>query len=345
MEPLRAAAFGDRPGADVWHATAGDPEERWLAAVVLGGQGHYAAASALLHPLVRSGDRLIASLAASTLASHRRQLGGHAAARKLDALALATAPAHDEGGVDRLPGDRPNRWPAVDRCADVPPGADRDGMGRDGVDRGRADRDGVDRDGVDAAGARADALLGLAADALGAGRLVEARRLHARVEARSWRTAVRAHWVAAEIELASGHAERAVAPAEAAAARAEAAGALRHILKSRLVLGTALVVWGTPESVERGARLLHCDLNHTDRHELFSLSWPTAFVLLTSPIVRNPAEIESIRKSAANALSCVLRRADPISRRIAAHSPWIPTALLRSGEPPNADPETNFLTD
>ncbi|WP_433265695.1 hypothetical protein ACQPZF_38675 [Actinosynnema sp. CS-041913] len=321
VDSLRAAAFGDRPEADVRHAAAGTPRERWLAAVVLGGQGHYAAAATLLGTLVRSGDRLIASLAASTLASHRRQLGGHAAARKLDALALATLPPANRLAADRLAADY--------SAADSP-----DGLA--GV---------WDEDGVDLAGARGDALLGLAADALGAGRLGEARRLHALVEPRSWRTTVRKHWVAAEIELAGGHAERAVGPAEAAVRHAETADATRHILKSRLVLGTALVVWGTPESVERGARTLWCDLNHTDRRGLFSLSWPTALVLLTSPVVRNPADSENVRKSAVNALSCVLRRADPISRRLAAHSPWIPMALLRSGEPPNADAETNFLTD
>ncbi|CCH35079.1 hypothetical protein ABZ816_21180 [Actinosynnema sp. NPDC047251] len=299
MDTARAAAFGDRPGADVRRAAAGPPRERWFAAVALGGQGHYAAAATLLHPLVRSGDRLIASLAASTLASHRRQLGSHATARRFDALALAAAPA------DSAP----------------------------------------DHDGVDAAGARADALLGLAADALGAGRLREARRLHARVVTPSWRGTVRKHWVAAEIELAAGYPQRAVEPAERALEHAEAVGATRHILKSGLVLGTASVVWGTPESVDRGVRLLQCDLTHTDRHGLLSLSWPTALVLLTSPVVRNDAETERIRKSAVNALSCVLRRADPISRRLAAHSPWIPTALLRSGEPPNADAQPNFLTD
>ncbi|MEU4802087.1 hypothetical protein [Actinosynnema sp. NPDC023587] len=299
MDSARAAAFGDRPGADVRRAAAGPPRERWMAAVALGGQGHYAAAATLLLPLVRSGDRPVASLAASTLASHRRQLGSHATARRFDAVALAAAP----------------------------------------------DTSAPDRDGVDAAGARADALLGLAADALGLGRLGEARRLHARVVAESWRTTVRELWVAAEIELAAGHAERAVAPAERALRLAEEAGATRHVLKSRLVLGAASVVWGTPESVERGTRLLCCDLNHTDRHGLFSLSWPTALVLLTSPVVRNHAETEQVRKSALNALSCVLRRADPISRRLAVNSPWIPTALLRSGEPPNADAQTNFLTD
>lgn len=297
---LRQVAFGDRPGDEVWGALAGGVEERWLAAVALGGQGHYAAAAGVLGDVMRAGG-LFGSLAASTLASHRRQLGGHAAARSLDgrALALVTA-AEGESG---------------------------------------------DADDVDLAGARADALLGLAADAVGAGRLVEARRLHARVEPRGWRSRVRHQWLAAEIALAGGHAEQAVRPAEVAAATAREAGATRHILKSDLVLGTALVVWGTPESVGRGLDLLYCDLNHTHRSGLISLIWPTALVLANAQADRSIAGSENVKDSAKNALSCVLRRADPLGRHLAALSPWIPTALLRSGEPPNADAETNFLTD
>nr|WP_141980365.1 hypothetical protein [Saccharothrix saharensis] len=276
-----------------------------MAAVVLGGQGHYAAAAAVLQGLIAGGG-LFGSLAASTLASHRRQLGGHAAARVLDGRALAMVP------------DEPGR---IDPDPDPDP------------------------DDVDVAGARADAMLGLAADAIGGGRLDEARRLHARVEPRGWRSRVRHRWLAAEIALAAGHAEQAVHPAEEAAATARDVGATRHILKSDLVLGVALVVRGTPESVGRGVDLLRCDLNHTDRRGLFSLVWPTALVLTNAQADRTIAGTGNMKERAENALSCVLRRADPSGRRLADRSPWIPTALLRSGEPPNADAETNFLTD
>lgn len=295
---MRRAAFGGRPDADVWAAAAeGTARQRWLAAVVLGGQGRYAAAATVLGALLGHSDRVLASLAASTLASHRRQLGGHASARALDARALA----------------------AVSTVADTED----------------------DLDGVDVAGARADALLGLAADAIGAGRLGEARRLHASVVPRGWRARVRHGWVAAEIELAGGHAERAVAPAEEAVRTAREAGALRHVLKSDLVLGTSLVVWGTPEGVDRGVELLGCDLNHTAEHGLLSLFWPTALVL----VEHDPSGAGNPLVRATEALSCVLRRADPISRRLALESPWVPTSLLRSGEPPNADPQMKFLTD
>ncbi|HEX6345423.1 hypothetical protein [Umezawaea sp.] len=295
-DQLRRAAFGDRPETPVWSTLAnGSARERWLAAVVLGGQGHYAAAATALGALLHDRDRLVASLAASTLASHRRQLGGHAVARGLDARALATAPA---GGT-------------------------------------------ADRDGVDGAGARADALLGLAADAIGAGRTGEARRLLAEVEPGCWRTAVRRGWVAAEVELAEGRAEAAVAPAEAAAVTAREAGAVRHALKSDVVLGTSLVVWGTVGGVARGVELLECDLNHITKRDLWSLIWPTALVLSD----HDPSAAGNPPVRATEALSCVLRRADPIGRRLARDSPWVPTALLRSGEPPNADPLSKFLTD
>jgi hypothetical protein len=83
---LEQAAFGDRPDLDPGAPT--EPRSRWLAAVVLGGQGRYAAAAALLADLITGRDAVLAALAASTLASHRRQLGGHEAARALDAEGL-----------------------------------------------------------------------------------------------------------------------------------------------------------------------------------------------------------------------------------------------------------------
>ena len=76
---------------------AGTPRERLLAAVVLGAQGRYAAAATLLDPLRGGKDRLHASLAASTLGAHRRQLGGHRQARALDGEAFAKAAGLETG--------------------------------------------------------------------------------------------------------------------------------------------------------------------------------------------------------------------------------------------------------
>ncbi|RSD22189.1 hypothetical protein [Amycolatopsis eburnea] len=89
---LRAAAFGSDPLPDpavLRGGGSGSGKERLLAAVVLGAQGRYAAAATLLGRLRHDADPVTASLAATTLASHRRQLGGHRLARALDGEALA----------------------------------------------------------------------------------------------------------------------------------------------------------------------------------------------------------------------------------------------------------------
>ncbi|MFC3891973.1 hypothetical protein ACFOWZ_10840 [Lentzea rhizosphaerae] len=296
-EELRRAAFGDSPDLDVWPALSSPSSRvRWLAAVVLGGQGHYAAAATVLDALRHDPDPVIASLALSTRASHHRQLGAHHLARGLDGAALTRA-----GGTG-----------------------------------------GGDSDGIDADGARADALLGLAADSLGAGRPEEARRLLARVETGgSWRAEVRRGWVSAEVELVSGRAHAAVAPAEEAYGVATSRKALRHELKSALVLGTSLVVWGTPDGLTRGVELVECELNHSVTKRLHPLIWPSALVLVGHAPTVGAVAIDR----ATEALSCVLRRAGPVSRQVALDSPWVPSGLLRSGEPPNADPQKNFLTD
>ncbi len=102
---LRAAAFGSDPLPDPAVTRGpGTPRERLLSAIVLGAQGRYAAAAALLDVLRRDSDPVTASLAASTLGAHRRQLGGHRQARALDGEALAKAATldteHDPDGLD-----------------------------------------------------------------------------------------------------------------------------------------------------------------------------------------------------------------------------------------------------
>jgi hypothetical protein len=95
---LRAAAFGSDPLPDpATTRGAGGPRERLLAAIVLGAQGRYAAAAALLGPLRHEAGPIEASLAASTLAAHRRQLGGHREARALDGEAFAKAVGRETG--------------------------------------------------------------------------------------------------------------------------------------------------------------------------------------------------------------------------------------------------------
>jgi hypothetical protein len=104
-DKLRRAAFGDLPWLSPDEIPrAGPPRVRLLSAVLLGARGRYAAAMTLLDGLRRGADPLLASLATSTLASHRRQLGGHAAARVLDgaALLLATKAADVTADADGL---------------------------------------------------------------------------------------------------------------------------------------------------------------------------------------------------------------------------------------------------
>nr|CEL23603.1 hypothetical protein [Kibdelosporangium sp. MJ126-NF4] len=290
------AAFGDRPDA---HVTVGEhPRDRWLAAVVLGGQGRYAAASAILTGLLRHADAVIASLAASTLGSHRRQVGGHDVARRLDAAALA-------------------------RLTDTADG---------------------DCDGIDTLGARSDALLGLAADALGTGRLTTARRLIAAADALGdvgWRGQVRLGWVRAEVELAAGNPAESVPNAEAALRRARAAGARRHIAKSGMVLAAALTVRGGVTERIRARQLAAGVVDQAIEYGLLPLVWPCSLLLADL----DPANADDHRRRAAGALHCVLRRSDPIARRLAASSPWVPDTLLTSGEPTQPSIRANSFTE
>jgi hypothetical protein len=265
---LVRAAFGDRPDLIITTVPP-DQTQRWLAAVALGGQGRYAAAAALLRQPFA--DPLVASQAASTLASHRRQLGGHAAARMLDAAALRTCHA----------------------------GSPTE--------------------------AKSDALLGLAADALGLGRLTEARRLlaaAARLEPDSggWRAAIRLCWVSAEIELGAGRADLAVPHAESAVERAAAADSVRHRVKSVLVLGAALAGRGRAGDRARARRLLRDAEGAAFGLGLLPLVWPCALLLADV----EPASAPAHRRRAGDALRLVLRRADPVARRIAGVSPWVP---------------------
>lgn len=91
MTDLRDAAFGATPGTHPLPVAPGGTRASWWRAVALGGQGRYAAAATELSALTRAPDLELVSLALSTAASHRRQLGRHAAARRLDARALVVA--------------------------------------------------------------------------------------------------------------------------------------------------------------------------------------------------------------------------------------------------------------
>lgn len=294
---LRLAAFGHPPGAATGEATAftvatdfaAPDRQRWLAAVVLGGHGRYAAAAALLVPMITGPDPVFAALAASTLASHRRQLGCHVAARALDSTALGRLAMH-----------MTKTMPA-------------------------------DPDGIDADGALHDTFLGLAADAVGCGRTDEAHRLIAVAAERgvaSWRGRVRACWLAAEVCLADRQPGRAVRVAKEGVREAQRVGALRHIVKSQMVMAVSLATEGTQSGRLHAVDLLEAGLATSLDRGFWPLAWPTA--LLLADICSGSAE--GYLGLARHALSCVFRRSDGRSRALAQVSPWMSVALRRTGE-------------
>lgn len=292
LNELRAAAFGSGPqlpDRTLARARSGTPEERWLAAVVLGAHGRYAAAAALLEVLIAGAEPVLSSLAASTLASHRRQLGGHVNAREWDACAVRRIMA-----VRRPPAD-----------------------------------DAPDPDGIDPGGALTDALIGLTADALAVGRQTEARRLLARIEigtlggialSASWRSRVRQGWVRAEVELAAGDFRAACAPAERSCALARDHGATRHAVKSDIVLAAALAGSGLPGSRERATQLVFAALESARRWDLASLAWPAGLVAADLDLAREQQHRADVRR----VLHAALQHSDPLGRKLASLSPWVP---------------------
>lgn len=336
--PARESAFGATPGR-VPDQVAG-AHERWLTAVVLGGLGHYAAAAAAVERLIADPKTPPAVLAhaAITRASHLRQLGGHAAARVFDAQGLRWATA----ALDGFRPDRSRITPSGPVRADArTPGA--------GSPRPVAcnDPDGGPDDGFDAAAARIDALVGLAADAVGLGDPATAQRLldvaePALAAHASWRPRVRAAWVLAEVLLVRGRAERATAPAAAALAAARRAGSVRHVLKSRLVLAVTRGAAGEPAAeiiTELDAVAERCR-----RTGLLPLCRPAALAAAdlwdgfnerTAPVPdASPTDVSSgatRRRHAADVTLNVLeQRSDPLSKRQMGESVWIqrPVTLL-----------------
>jgi len=130
--------------------------------------------------------------------------------------------------------------------------------------------------------AAGDALTGLAADALGVGRLTAAATLLARAEpfvARApHRLAVRQAWVAAELAMAGGAGDVAVRNAEIAVELAAATldGAARHHAKSQVVLAAALCSAG---ALDPARDVAEAALELTDHLGLVPLRWALACLL------------------------------------------------------------------
>src|SRR5581483_1673423 len=158
----------------------------------------------------------------------------------------------------------------------------------------------------DDAEAVADALIGLAADALGIGRLAAAATLLDQttplvVHPPRRRLAVRRAWVAAELAMVSGDGASAVRNAEHAVELAETPdeGTLsaRHRAKSDVVLAAALCSAG---AVDRARTLGEATLQLTGRLGLVPLRWAVACLLIDiGGCARSGAELSAIRDECA----------------------------------------------
>lgn len=223
----------------------GPAELRWAAAVARGGSGHYAAAAALLDGVRRDPGTGVVPRAHATVTR----------ASHLRQLGGHRAAAALDGAALRLvlpgavtPGD-PGAW----------------GLGR--------------------AAAVADALTGLAADALG--RLDAATAAVLLCRAGPWcgphghRTRIRHGWVTAETALVAGDPAAALAAADEALAGARALGSARHVLKSRLVRAVAAGVAGQ----DRADVVAELDAVAADAlvHGLLPLHRPALLAGPTSP--------------------------------------------------------------
>ncbi|WP_280361724.1 hypothetical protein [Nocardia wallacei] len=242
------AAFGARPGIPAAELpAAADAVESWLRAVVLGGQGRYAAARAELHRAYRGGaDPALRSLITSTRASLLRQLGRHARAAVLDgrALALVLPEAPTAGAAG------PAAWREAVCDALTGLAADALGTARPELSVRLLKRcqnflgdfpDSADDDGT--------------------------------------RARLRWHWVAAETALAAPDrglvAGSALRYAETALALAERGPSVRHRVKSRLLVAAAAAAAGDVEQSRASAALVS---SQSRENGLLPLRWACAML-------------------------------------------------------------------
>jgi hypothetical protein len=154
--------------------------------------------------------------------------------------------------------------------------------------------------------ARVDALVGLAADALGTGRFTASAALleHARATLRhavepSARLAVRVHWVGAELAMASGDGAAAVRLAEQAVEfSATTEVSVRHRTKSDVVLAAALCCRGR---LDAATAVADKALDATTRMGLIPLGWAVASLLAgIGSAAHTPQQVLVIRDEAAD---------------------------------------------
>lgn len=144
----------------------------------------------------------------------------------------------------------------------------------------------------------ADALIGLAADALGVGRFAASQRLLGGAGdliggGHRGRLPVRLAWVRAELAMITGNGAAAVEDAERAVELAARLGSARHVVKSQVVFAAAQCSVGkfdTARSVAEAA------LRAAERLNLVPLCWALACVLADiGSSVHSPSEICELR--------------------------------------------------
>jgi hypothetical protein len=155
--------------------------------------------------------------------------------------------------------------------------------------------------------AAADALIGLAADALGVGRFAASttalRRAKDLLDDGQPRLAVRLAWVSAELAMATGDGTASVGHAEHACDLAAGFGSTRHRVKSDVVLAAALCSDGR---LDRSREVADAALAVTRDLGLVPLTWALACLL---------GDIGSGNHSAAQVVGIRDESADTVRRR------------------------------
>jgi hypothetical protein len=154
--------------------------------------------------------------------------------------------------------------------------------------------------------AMTDALVGLAADALGTGRFALSARLLQRagdlladgaVNA-PCRLPVRLAWVSAELAMFTGHGAAAVRYAERAVGCASNLGSARHTTKSQVVLAAALCSVG---DLEASREVADAALEASELLGLTPLSWASACLLADiGSTARSASQIAAVRDLSAD---------------------------------------------
>ncbi|MCV7365121.1 tetratricopeptide repeat protein [Mycolicibacterium neworleansense] len=150
--------------------------------------------------------------------------------------------------------------------------------------------------------AAADALVGLAADALGMGRFGVSARLLERARAiatpEGSRQAIRLSWVSAELAMVQGHGATAVEHARRGVDAAAGHPSTRHAVKSDVVLAAALCSAG---DIDAAREVADAALLATEKSGLIPLRWALACVLSDiGSATHDAAQISEIRDLSAD---------------------------------------------